>query len=230
MGTLIAEWIDKAITLCAVALLLKFYYTSKMSRFYRKKWIIVACSFLVLYSIIGIIHGYRNYTQGRLPTKGELKKAIAANSTLVDQDFVFNSPDGYTLVVPAGYTYTTFSSGDISMVAVKKQSQSSTQSAILVGRQQSSEELEGLIKETMKLLKNKNSTYAFSSESPLSISGKKAIRINVDVEKEGVPVKGIYVFTKTGNTIFEIMMSCPASVYSQESIEFEKVIRSFKLR
>ncbi len=38
------------------------------------------------------------------------------------------------------------------MVAVKKQSQSFTQSAILVGRQQSSSKLEGLIKETIKVL------------------------------------------------------------------------------
>ena len=98
------------------------------------------------------------------------------------------------------------------MVAVKKQSRSSTQCAILVGRQQSSEELEGLIKETIKVLKKKNSTYAFSSESPLSISGKKAVRVNVDVEKEGISVKGIYIFTKAGNNIFAITMPAGAAI------------------
>jgi hypothetical protein len=230
MGTLIAEWIGTAITLFATALFLKFYYTSKMSRFYKKKWVIVACSFMILYSIIGIINGYRNYAQGKSPTKGELQTAIAANNTLVDQDFVFNSPDGYTLVVPAGYAYTTFSSGAISMIAIKKQSQSSTQAAMVVSRQQGTEELEGLIKETIKLLKRKNSTYTFSSESQLSISDKKAIKVNVDVEKEGTPIKGIYLFTKAGNNIFSIMMSCPASLFSQESAEFEKVIQSLRLR
>jgi len=227
MGTLIAGWVDIAILFFTAALFLKFYYTSKMSRFYKKKWVIVVCSFMILYSIIGIT---RNYSQGRLRTKADLQKGIAANSTLVDQDFVFNSPDGYTLVVPAGYAYTTFSSGAISMIAVKKQSQTSAQSAIIVSRQQGSEELESLIKDTIKLLKKKNSTYAFSSESPLSISGKKAIRVNVDVEKEGISVKGIYIFTKAGNNIFAIMMSCPASLYSQELGEFEKVIRSLRLR
>ena len=230
MGILVAEWIDKAITLFAVALLLKFYYTPNMSRFYKKKWVIVVCSFVMLYSIIAIARSYRNYNQGRLLTKAELQNAIAANNIPINQDFVFNSPDGYTLVVPAGYAYTTFSSGTISMVAVKKQSQSSTQSAILVGRQQSSEELEGLIEETIKVLKKKNPTYAFSLESPLSIGDKRAIRINVDVEKEGIPVKGIYVFTKSRNNIFEIMMTCPASLFPQESVEFEKVIRSLKFR
>ena len=230
MGTLIAKWVDTAFTFFIAALFLKFYYTSKMSRFYKKKWVIVVSCFMMLYSIIGITHAYRNYTQGRPPTKGELQKEIAANNTLVDQDFVFNSQDGYTLVVPAGYAYTTFSSGAISMTAVKKQSQSSTQSAIVVARQQGSEELESLIEETIKILKSRNSTYAFSSESQLSISDKKAIKVNVEVEKEGIPIKGIYIFTKAGNNIFEIMMSCPASLFSQESADFEKVIRSLKLR
>ncbi len=230
MGTLIAGWLETAISLFTAALFLKFYYTSTMSRFYKKKWVIVVCCFMVLYSLIGITRAYRNYAQGRPPTQAELQKAMAANSTLVDHDVVFTSPDGYTLVLPAGYAYTTYSSGALSLTAVKKHSQSSAQSAIVVARQQSNEELDSLITETLKVLKGKNSTYAFSSESEVSISDKQAIKVDVDVAKEGIPIKGIFVFTKAGNTIFEIMMSCPASLFSQESAEFEKVIRSFRLR
>jgi hypothetical protein len=230
MGTLIAGWIDTAISLFAAALFFKFYYTSTMARFYKKKWVIVVCCFMLLYSLIGITRAYRNYAQGKPPTQADLQKAIAANSTLVDQDVVFTSPYGYTLVLPAGYAYTTYSSGAISLTAIKKHSQSSAQSAIVVARQQSNEELASLIQDTLKVLKSKNSTYAFSSESQLSISDKQAIRVDVDVEKEGIPIKGIFVFTKTGDSIFEFMLSCPASLFSQESAEFEKVIRSFSLR
>ena len=230
MGTLIGGWIGTAITFFAAGLFLKFYYNSKMSRFYKKKWVIVACSFMVLYAIIEGINAYRDYAQGRPPIKGELQKAIAANNNLVTQDFAYNSPDGYTLVVPAGYAYTTFPSGALSLIAIKKLSQSSTQSAIVVSRQQGRDDLETLTEEIIKVLKKKNSTYAFSSESQLSISDKKAIRVNVEVEKEGTLIKGIYVFTKTGNYIFSIMMSCPASIFPQESGEFEKVINSFRLQ
>ncbi len=184
----------------------------------------------MLYSIIGIINVYRNYAQSRPHTKEELQKSIIANNTLVDRDFIFNSPDGYTLVVPAGYAYTTFPSGAMSLIAIKKQTQSSTRSAIVVARQQGRDELDSLTEGIIKALKRKNSTYTFSSESQLSISGIKAIRVNVEVEKQGTLIKGIYVFTKTGNYIFSIMMSCPASLYPQESGEFEKVINSFRLR
>jgi hypothetical protein len=54
--------------------------------------------------------------------------------------------------------------------------------------------------------------------------------VNVDVEKGGIPVKGILVFAKIGDSVFSLMMSCPASLFSQESAEFEKVIRSLRLR
>jgi hypothetical protein len=162
MGTLIAECIGATITLFAAALFLKLYCASKTSRFHKQRWVIVVCLLMMLSSLIGIINAHRSHAQGRPPTKGELQQAIAAHNTLVDHDFVYNSPDGYSLIVPAGYAYTTFSSGAISMTAIKKQPQSSTQSAIIVARQQGREELESLLKDTIKTLQSRNSTYAFS--------------------------------------------------------------------
>ncbi len=113
MGTLIAGWIDAAIAFLAAGLFFRFYYTATMARFYKKRWVMVVCCFLLLYSLIGSTNAYRKYVQGRPPTRGELQKAMAANNTFVTQDAVFTSPDGYTLVLPAGYAYTTYSSGPI---------------------------------------------------------------------------------------------------------------------
>ncbi len=230
MGTLIAGWIDAAISLLAAVLFFRFYSTATLAHFYKKKWVLVVCGFLLLYSLLGMTNAYRKYVQGRPPTKGQLQTAMATNSTLVTQDSVFTSPDGYSLVLPAGYAYTTYSSGPISLTAIKKHSQASAQSAIVVARQQGREELASLIHETLQALKSKNSTYAFSSESSFSIGEKEAMRVTVDVEKEGVPVKGIFLFAKAGTTIFSVMMSCPASLFSQEAAEFEKVIQSVRFQ
>lgn len=38
MGTLIGGWINVAITLFITALFLKFYYSSQMGHFHKKKW------------------------------------------------------------------------------------------------------------------------------------------------------------------------------------------------
>ena len=61
MGTMIAGWIDAAISLVAAGLFFRFYYTSTMARFYKKKWVIVVCGFLLLYSLIGVSNAYRTY-------------------------------------------------------------------------------------------------------------------------------------------------------------------------
>ena len=222
MGALVAEWIGITVTLLGAVLFLRFHYASKMSRFYKKKWVIVACSFIMLYAIIEITDACRNYAQGRLPTKEEIQQPVAANDSLAGQDHIFKSPDGYTLVVPAGYAYTTLSSGAMSMTAVKKRSKS----AIIVARYETGEDLESLVRETIKVLKRKNPTYAFPSESPVSIGDKEGIKVDVDVEKEGIPIKGMIIFAQAGNNTFEVMMSCPASVFSEESTEFDKVVRS----
>jgi len=228
MGVFVAEWIGAAFTFFLALFFLKVLYVSKSSRFHKHKWVVVASCVMMLSSIVQIGNAYRNDKESRVPTKDELQKAIAANNTLVDQDFVYDSPDGYSVMVPAGYAYTTFPSGAISMTAVRKES--TGQSAILVARQQSNEELESLVTKTINALKTKNSTYSFSPASEVPLGDKKGIKVDLDVEKEGIPIKGIFIFAKTGNTCFEIMMSCPASIYSQESPAFERVIQSSRIR
>ena len=119
------------------------------------------------------------------------------NDSLAGQDHIFKSPDRYTLVVPAGYAYTTLSSGAMSMTAVKKRSKS----AIIVAKYKTDDDLESLVQGTIEVLKRKNPTYAFPSESPVSIGDKEAIEGDVDVEKEGTPIKGMINAQAGNNTL-----------------------------
>ena len=228
MGVLVGAWIGAAFTFFLALFFLKVLYMSHTSRFHRHKWVIVASCVMMLGSIVQISNAYRCNGETRVPTKGELQEAIAAHNTLADQDFVYDSPEGYSVMVPAGYAYTAFPSGAVSMTAVK--GQPTGQSAIVVAKQHSSEDLESIVKETIDALKRKNPAYAFSSESEISLGDKKAIKVDVDVEKEGIPIKGIFIFAKAGDTCFEIMLSSPAASFPQESDTFEKVIQSAKLR
>ena len=226
----IAKWMNILVILFTVSLFIKFYFTTTMSYFYKKKWVIVVCSILVLSITVQIIDTVISNNRNRLPTKDELRSKIAAKNTLVDQDFVYNSSDGYTLVVPAGYAYTTFPFGAISMTAFKNLSPSSMQSGITVSRRQVSEELEYIVTETMKELLKLNPTYVFSSVTKFSIRDKKAFKASLEVVKEGIPVKGYFVFTKAGDKFFTFTMSCPAGNFQQESIVFEKVVQSLRLQ
>ncbi len=225
MSTLIAEYIDKAITLFASALFLKYYFSPKMPRFYKKKWVVIISCFLLIYSIIGFTKAYQEHADQRLPSREELQEEIIANNTLVEEDFAYTSPDGFSIIIPAGYAYTVFPSGAISMTAVKEASQS----GIVVAVYKGNDKLEKTLNATLELLKDKNNTYTFSPASDMKIGRDKAIRVNLEVTKQGMPIQGCFIFSKSGNRFFQFMMSCPSSIYSEESSTYEKVISSLKL-
>jgi hypothetical protein len=225
MSTLIAEYVDKAITLVASALFLKFYFSSNMPRFYKKKWVVLTSCFLVIYSVIGVTKAYMKYADQRLPSKEEIQERIVANNTLVEKDFPFKSPDSFSFIIPAGYAYTVFPSGAISMTAVKKQAQS----AIVVAVHKGNDELKTTLNETLKLLKNKNNTYKFSRAFEIKIGPYEAVRVDLKVEKQGMPIQGCFIFAKTGNRLYQFMMSCPATSFPEESMVYERVIKSIKL-
>ncbi len=225
MSTLVAEYIDKAITLVASGLFLKFYFSSNMPRFYKKKWVVVASCFLIIYSVIGVTKAYLEYAHHRLPSKEEIQEGIVANNTLVEKDFSFISPDGFSFIIPAGYAYTVFPSGAISMTAVKKQAQS----AIVVAVHQGNDELKTTLNETLKFLKNKNSTYKFSRPFEIKIGPYEAVRVDLKVQKQGMPIQGCFIFSKAGNRFYQFMMSCPSTLFPEESMVYERVIKSINL-
>jgi hypothetical protein len=229
MAANIAKWMNLLVLLLTAAFFIKTYYTPSMSFFYKKKWVIVLSSILILCTVIQVIDALITTDANRVPTKEELRSKITAKNTLVDQDFVYNSVDGYSLVVPAGYAYTTFPSGAISMTAFKNLAPS-IQSGITISRRQVSEELENIMAETMKVLKSGNSTYSFHAIQKFSISNKNAFKSSVEVVKEGVPINGIFIFTKSGNNFLLATLACPTSHFQKESLVFEKVIQSLTLR
>lgn len=93
-----------------------------------------------------------------IPSKEEIQEKIIANNILVEEDFKFNSPDGFSLIIPAGYAYMVLPSGAISLTAIKEQAQS----AIVVAVFNGNDPLEKTLNETLELLKNKNNTYNFN--------------------------------------------------------------------
>jgi hypothetical protein len=116
------------------------------------------------------------------------------------------------------------------MTAFKNLAPSAMQSGITVSRRQANEELEYIMTETMRILQKQNPTYAFHSILKMSISDKKAFKASVEVVKDGVPIKGIFIFTKSGNNFLIVTLSCPANHFQNESIIFEKVVQSLKLQ
>ena len=120
MISFILNWIDKAIMICAAFLLLRYYYNPKASRLYKKKWVLFVCGFLLFYSIFDLVVAYRDYPGSRLPSSIELKKTMVSEGTILTENVIYSSPDGYQILIPAGYTYIKGQSGGLSVSAAKE--------------------------------------------------------------------------------------------------------------
>ena len=223
MARLIAQFIDNGIMLVAAAVLLRFYFKPEATRLYRKKWIPFACAFMILYSLVELGLAYREHLQSRLPTRQELEKTILANNTVADSDLRYTSPYGYSILIPRGYAYTEFDSGPFSLTAIKGTS------GLVVARHACRGALGKIVAETCGYLKQKNPTYAFSHQQSITIGGTPAIRTNVAVTKENGPVEGFILYFKTGNNLFQVMITCAAADFSDNKTAFESIIESLTL-
>ena len=117
MARLIAQWIDNGIMIIAAFLLLRFYFKPEAKRLYKKKWILVGCGIMLLYSVIEIGLAYREHSKTRIPSRAKLEQTILANNTLAEANLVYCSPHGYSILVPKGYAHTHFTSGPFSLTA-----------------------------------------------------------------------------------------------------------------
>ena len=223
MTHLIAQWIDKGITLLAALLLLRFYFKPGVKYLHKKKWVPFACAFLILYSVVEIGLAYREHLSTRIPSKAELETTIHANNTLAEADFMYRSPHGYSILIPKGYAYTHFASGPFSLTEIKDKS------AIVVGRQPISDPLDRTVQDTCRYLKQKNPTYSFSAPESVQVGKTPAIRVNAHVTKENVLIESILLFFQNDGRLFQVMCSCPEAAFQENKDQFESIIASLSL-
>jgi len=223
MIRLIAEWLDNGIMLLAALLLLRFYFKPGAKHLYRKLWVLLACAFMVLYSVIDIGMAYRERARTRVPSKAELQRAMLASNTIAEADLVYRSPHGYSILVPKGYRYTHFASGGVSLTAVNDEC------AVVVGRQPCSDPLDKIVEDTCRSLKQRNSTYSFSAPESVKIGKTPAIRVTAQVTKENILVQSICLYFKNDGKVFQVMCSCQAAMFEKNRNQLESIIASLTL-
>ena len=220
MANLVAKCVDYGVMILAAFLLLRFYLKPGVKSLYQKKWVPFGCVFMLLYGGMEIGLAYRDYSRTRIPSRAELIKSIRADHTLAEADLVFRSPVGYSILVPKGYAYTSFASGPFSLTAIKDKS------AIVVGQQPCSDPLDSTVQDVCRYLKKKNPTYSFSTPVSVQIGKTPAIRLEAQVTKENVLVKAFILYFKKDGQLFQLMCSCPAAMFQENTNQFENVIAS----
>ena len=153
----------------------------------------------------------------------ELDRAYADNNTLLTSDHVYESPNGYSILIPTGYTYTPFKSGQMSLMAFNKPS------GLMISKHWAPSGLYRSISGICNALQRKNETYSFLPEEAVEAAATHAIRRDFTVRKQGVNAKGIVVWFKIDNTLYQLMLNCPEKDFATFSSEYEKIVDSLKV-
>lgn len=223
MARLIAQWVDNGIMVLVACLLLRFYFKPAVKRLYRKKWVLFACVFMILYSVVDLALAYREHFQSRVPSRSKVEETILTDGVVLSTDQVYSSRDRYEILVPAGYRRVEMKSGAVSLVAVKEGV------SLLVAVFPISESLDKTVGDVKRQLKAKNSTYTFLSQQSRTFAGVKMVMLELEVTKQGIPMQGLMAMFKKGNTLFQLGLSSKKNMFPSQRAEFEKIIQSFKI-
>lgn len=223
MAKLIAQFIDNGIIILAAALLLRYYFKPEAKRLYKKKWVLVVCILMILYSVVEFGLTYCEHTKARLPSRESVEKAIRIAGQIGAEDFIFASGDGYQILIPAGYTYLSSQTGGLSLTATKDDS------AFLVLKMRDSASLDSIMDNVVAVMQKKNSTFRLDDRRKFRINESEAVRIDGSVTKNNVPATLILVLCQKGNSLLQLTFSCPQERFAELKPEYEKILMSFKI-
>ena len=224
MTRLIAQWVDNGIMIVAADVLLRLYFRPEAKRLYKKKWVLLCCTFMILYSVAELGLAHRKHFQSRVPSRAEVEKTILAEGVVFTADQIHSSQDGYEILVPAGYRRVEMASGAVSLVAVKEGV------SLLVAVLPTSESLGKTVADAKQHLTSKNSTYVFLAEQSRTLADVNVVTLEFEVTKQGVPMQGLMAMFQKENTLFQVMMSSRQDMFLSQRLEFEKIIQSFTVR
>jgi hypothetical protein len=223
MAQFIGKIIDALLGPLASACVCYYLYQSPKATFtYRKKWILIVATFFIILGIYQYINTYQAFYNTRAPTANELKKAFTSNNSFAKEDILYQSPDGYSIIIPAGYSYTAQSLGMLRLTAKKGDS------VFFLMKTQSSDPLEKIMKDSQNYLKNQNSTYIFSETTPIKLNDIAGLRTDVQVIKNNTPANGVFVIFKKDDGVYVLQFACLKESFEAMRAEFEKVINSFR--
>ena len=216
-----AAIIDNLVLIFVALMGIYFYRYKKKSLVYKKKWALVISIPLFVYGVYGIYEAYSRHSSNEIPSRTKVEERIEAEGIENTKDITHVSLDGYQLLIPAGYKYTSFKSGRVVLTAVKEHS------AVIVARLDSPSSLGEFADDICREFEQKYQNFNVNSRKDIATANSKALRVDCEFEKQGIPVIQILGFFKTGDVMYELSLVCKKETYGEVKQEFEDVLCSF---
>jgi len=224
MTSLVIPWIDNGIMIIVALLLLRFYFKPDAKRLYKKKWVLLICVGLIVYSVAEILWANQKYFRFRIPTLTEVNETMQADGVVLSSDQIFSSQDGYQILVPTGYQRVGMKSGAVSLVAVKEGA------SMIVAIQPSSDSLDKTVAGLKREFKSRYKDSSFLGQQNKIVASDDMVVLEHEMTRNNMRVHLTTVMIKHGNKIFQLMLSSKKDSYVTLRPEFEKIIQSFTLK
>jgi len=223
MSPLLPSLIETATRVFGAGLLLRFYYKPELTLFYKKKWVLFGTGALFLYSAIDTWTAFQKQEDTVAFSQEELVQMVLDSDVLAEDDLLFKSPHGYTILVPAGFKYSHHESGALSMSAIKEGA------TLTVVRYEHTGSLESLSSQIRDKSTRDEPQFEFTDQQTVAVGGIPAIRLEYLYRGDTV-VQGSTLLIKKGNVCFEVSCACSADRYEESRAHFEAIFDSLTLK
>ena len=211
----------------------------KYDAYYRRwsrclKWVgLLLIVFTVIQIGIGVFEGNSHDISNSY--KAELRKSIENSITekgvVAENNRVFESQDGFSILIPAGYTYSKPPNANIGLTAIRNPSTTATP-VVIVAIEVSNigiEEFSAQVKQS--LLEKEDKLYKFADTTTLNNGATIVQRTNFTaLRRDGTAFKGSLLLASKGKKYFLVNLVAREDLYNAHADEIEKMITSFALR
>ncbi|HEY0781117.1 MAG TPA: hypothetical protein VGE98_01580, partial [Thermoanaerobaculia bacterium] len=187
--------LDKLIALVVAAVLVTLYLSPRLPRFHRRKWVLIVAVLPLFYCVYGLLWIYNRVQEAPpplpSPPPGDVK-VVETPLTALTKDVLFASPDGYHILIPAGFKYFTSGPSQMSLAAVHEGS------SVAVFKIDADQALDAFVKQTEKALQATNASYRFEPAAAIQSGTAAGRRVAIAVEKDGKKYAGTLLLFQRG--------------------------------
>ena len=209
-----------------------YLYFHKKSKFYKKPWVLRLCVVGMVITIGQYSFEYwRNMIKSEAAKVERLEKlqnSVAQQGTLATSDVVFESPDGYRILIPSGYTYSKPTVAHVSLVAIKNFDTSHTPglSVMVASSNATNEEFSD---QARKAMQKENSTTKFIDPVRFKNGLTEINRVEMTSVREKGNLMSIMLFASNAGKNYTVIIGTRAELFSASKPEFERIVSSFSL-
>ncbi len=212
--------IERGITAAVGGILL---FMSTKQEGLKKKILAVSGGGIVATQLLLIFVGLTLNLDSEQPISREtVQQEIDSRGVLLDEDLIFRSKSGYSVLLPKGYTYTESVNKQLPFIAINK----TTFGNISIMNGHTSTPLNEFIEEVQSSMFITNSTYEFSPSREVEINENSGICFDLTVKKPQGIIQGVCYFIKKGKEFVYISCSSVDYLFENNRSDFEKVIHS----